>query len=101
MEILDFLRQSAADYPCPSCRASLAGCTVALLRAEGDLYTVEVTCSRCDVVFVVVLRLDIEDSAQTTPQAPAITPDEVLDVHEALAQLTGPITDLFSERSGR
>lgn len=101
MEILKFLRDSAADYPCPSCRASLAGCAVDLLRTEGNLYTVEVTCSHCDVVFVVVLRLEMEDETTVVSSAPAITPDEVLDVHEALAKLTGPITELFSERSGR
>ena len=73
-----------------------------LLSEEGALYTVQVTCARCAIVFVVVLRLEADEQvAPVASGAPAITPDEVLDVHEALANLTGPITDLFAERSGR
>lgn len=97
MEILQFLRESAAEYPCPSCQASLAGCGIDLLRTEGNVYTVEVTCSKCAVVFLVVLKVDVEDETPAAQPVPPITGDELLEVHEALAAHSGPLTQLFTE----
>lgn len=98
MDILTFLRQRAGDFRCPVCRRSLADCKMRQLTHQGSRYTVEVTCRKCDMAFVVALELhgggdEEEEAAQAT--APPITADDILDVHRALKGYQGPLTALL------
>lgn len=106
MDILDFIRQRAADYDCPVCRRSLRGCGLSVLRREGPTFTIKITCHACDVSFVVVIQIRDDMVAllpATQPPAPPpppppgrtpITLDELLDVHEALRDMPGGLTGL-------
>lgn len=102
MDILSLIRERAGDYDCPVCKRSLAGCSLTMLREDDPLYTVQVSCARCKVSFVVVLQVRHTPATTATPSAPQTAPappisaDEVLDVHELLRDHTGPLTELFS-----
>jgi len=119
MDILPFLRQRAGDFTCPRCRFSLADCGVRILQQRGALYTVQVTCRRCELSLLVQLEVkgDADAAAavaggrgargagtgrravqarRPTPTLPAapISADELLDVHQHLAGFEGPLTGL-------
>ncbi len=117
MDILPFLRQRAGDYTCPRCRYSLADCGVRILQQRGPLYTVQVTCRRCELSLLVQLEVR-EDAITPTAAAgepgarsagrrtarprrvalerpaPPISADELLDVHQHLAAFEGPLSSL-------
>ncbi|NNM96175.1 MAG: hypothetical protein HKL89_01015 [Candidatus Dormibacteraeota bacterium] len=100
MDILTFLRQRAGDFRCPVCRRSLADCKMRQLTHQGSQYTVEVTCRKCDMAFVVALELHgggdgAEEVAAAAAEAPPITADDILDVHRALKGYQGPLTALL------
>ncbi|MFN2451086.1 MAG: hypothetical protein ABR541_01900 [Candidatus Dormibacteria bacterium] len=97
MEILSFLRESAADHPCPSCHLSLAGCGMELTHQEDGVYGVEVTCARCDTTFLVLLQVEPDDRPVPEAAAPPIGADEVLDVHLVLRDHNGPLTELLAQ----
>jgi hypothetical protein len=93
-----------------------------MLRQVEDRYTVQVTCSACQVQFIVILAvqgeglepiaqdelaLDVEltegEALEVVPAEPAREPiqsDEVLDVHLLLKEFNGRLTDLIKLPSG-
>lgn len=116
MRILEFIRDRARYYNCPVCGQSLEGCDVRMLKAVEDRFTVQMTCGACMVQFIVVLavqgesaeseraasaELDDMAEAEREPAAPAIRADDVLDVHLALRDFKGSLTDLIHQPSGR
>lgn len=96
MEILSFLRESAGDYPCPGCQASLAHCGLELVEEQEGIYTVEVTCARCDISFTVLLQVEVDQDMPVAAPAPPISPDELLELHQVLHCHEGPLTELFA-----
>ncbi|MGH7640788.1 MAG: hypothetical protein ACREOL_07785 [Candidatus Dormibacteria bacterium] len=110
MDILAFLRERAPVFRCPKCRRSLADCKLRQLDHQGPKYKVEVVCRNCELAFLVVLELT-SDEAPATPEArpgqkeaepnPAqsepISSDELLQVHQLLADHGGRLTDLLHE----
>jgi transcription elongation factor Elf1 len=115
MGILDFIRERARYYNCPACGHSLRGCELRMLRHVQDRYTVQVTCASCGVQFVVILAvqgegLSAEEEAEAIAElaefeegaeeeAEVVQPialDEVLDVHLALRDFQGSLTDLIA-----
>lgn len=117
MRILEFIRDRARYYNCPVCGQSLEGCDVRMLKAVEDRFTVQMTCGSCMVQFIVVLAVqgesaetepvaaaeaaEVEDAEPVAPAAPPIHADDVLDVHLALRDFNGPLTDLIHQPSGR
>jgi hypothetical protein len=108
MRFMDFIRDRARYYNCPACNRGLRDCELRLLQHVGDRYTVKVTCATCHVQFVVILvvqggEFETVDEAvrerETRSTAPPIQSDEVLDVHLALRDFSGPLTDLFRQPS--
>ena len=94
-----------------------------MLRQVEDRYTVQVTCSACQVQFIVILAvqgeglepiaqdelaLDVDLTEDSEPLEvvagpPAQEPiqsDEVLDVHLLLKEFNGRLTELFKLPSG-
>jgi hypothetical protein len=124
MRFIDFIRDRARYYNCPVCGRSLRDCELRMLRQVEDRYTVQVTCSACQVQFIVILAvqgeglepiaqdelaLDVELSeegelleaaASAGPAREPIQSDEVLDVHLMLKEFSGRLTDLFKLPSG-
>lgn len=110
MDILSFIRQRSGDYDCPVCREPLVDCDLKLLRRDGHTFTVQVGCARCHVSFVVVLQLrgDLpvspvpeREEPPPEPAAPPISADEMLDLHQALRDFEGPITELLGRPARR
>jgi hypothetical protein len=114
VDILALMKERARDYDCPVCKRSLDGCSLTLVRQEDPLYTVQVSCAKCQVTFVVVLQVreqGIEEKRRRTvtprrkrtrrPAAPPISVDELIDLHQLLQEHHGRLTDLFSDRRGR
>ena len=105
MDILTFIRERAGDYDCPVCREPLAGCDLKLLRQDGNTFTVQVGCAQCQVTFVVVLQLrgELPDAPAepAEPQAPPISADELLDLHEALRDWDGSFAELVGRAGDR
>ncbi len=105
MDIITLLRQHAGDYRCPVCRRSLADCRMRQLTHRGHQYTIEVTCRKCTMAFVVALEVqggEVVDSE--TELAEALTPistDEILEVHRALLGYHGSLTALLEPDRGR
>ena len=124
MRFIDFIRDRARYYNCPHCGRSLRDCELRMLRHVEDRYTIQVTCAACRVQFVLILAVQGEgieslpsddlaldreapDDADVLGQAvrpgqpePAPEPigsDEVLDVHLALKDFEGRLTDLFKQ----
>ncbi|MHB8737106.1 MAG: hypothetical protein ACYC9D_00730 [Candidatus Dormibacteria bacterium] len=102
MNIMEFLRERAREYPCPVCSRNLENCGVRLLRkSPNHQYTVQVTCPTCRVSFVVILQfegMDAEAAAPSSmaPPAEPISTDEVLDVRGILANFDGAFRDLLA-----
>src|SRR2546423_9084302 len=125
MRFIDFIRDRARYYNCPVCGRSLRDCELRMLRHVEDRYTVQVTCAACRVQFVVILAVQgegLESLSQdevaiaeladdvdllagarrpevVSPAGDPIESDEVLDVHLALRDFQGPLTDLFKQQS--
>lgn len=111
MDILAILRANAGAFRCPMCRRSLADCKLRQLDQQGPRYTVEVTCRNCQLAWVVALELAADEEVNILVEEPEpplfssqaevdpISSDELLEVHRALHQHTGPLTALLRERA--
>ena len=106
MNIIAFIKERARYYNCPACARNLESCEVRMLKQAESHLTVEVTCARCHVTFIVVLAVQyngddaeeavIEDSPEyATVDAAPISHDEVLDVHDLLRDFRGNFKDLL------
>ncbi len=124
MRFIDFIRDRARYYNCPHCGRGLRDCELRMLRHVEDRYTIQVTCAACRVQFVLILAVqgegleslpaeetaldrglpeDADLLADPTPDEPEPEPigsDELLDVHLALRDFQGRLTDLFKQPSG-
>ena len=107
MDIITLLRQHAGDYRCPVCRRSLADCRMRQLTHRGHQYTIEVTCRKCTMAFVVALEVQGGDTGEAASVAragedlPPITTDDLLEVHRALVGYHGSLTALLEPDRGR
>jgi hypothetical protein len=126
MRFIDFIRDRARYYNCPHCGRSLRDCELRMLRHVEDRYTIQVTCGACRVQFVLILAVQGEgiESAPAdetafegelapggeaprhgpraepgAPQRDPIGSDELLDVHLALRDFQGRLTDLLKQPS--
>jgi hypothetical protein len=110
MNIIAFIKERARYYNCPACARNLEGCEVRMLKQAESHLTVEVTCARCHVQFIVVLAVqyspeDFEEIGADEPVAVSsgeggspITPDEVLDVHDLLRDFKGNFKELLRSK---
>ena len=105
MNIIAFIKERARYYNCPACARNLESCEVRMLKQAESHLTVEVTCARCHVTFIVVLAVqysaeEVEELVEepvemATVDAAPITHDEVLDVHDMLRDWKGNFKDLL------
>jgi uncharacterized metal-binding protein YceD (DUF177 family) len=105
MNIIAFIKERARYYNCPACARNLESCEVRMLKQAESHLTVEVTCARCHVTFIVVLAVQYNaDEAEEAIEEPVemagvesspISHDEVLDVHDLLRDFKGNFKDLL------
>ena len=111
MNIIAFIKERARYYNCPACARNLESCEVRMLKQAESHLTVEVTCARCHVTFIVVLAVqysaeEMEDLVEEPAGAHShavseldpISHDEVLDVHDMLRDFTGSFKDLLRSK---
>ena len=110
MNIIAFIKERAKYYNCPACARNLESCEVRMLKQAESHLTVEVTCARCHVTFIVVLAVqysaeEMEDMleeparhAHAGAELDHISHDEVLDVHDMLKEFEGSFKDLLRSK---
>ncbi len=113
MNIIAFIKDRARYYNCPACTKNLDSCEVRMLKQAESHLTVEVTCAKCSVTFIVVLAIQYngDEGAEELVEEPAIhghrsdadpiTQDEVLDVHDLLRDFKGNFKDLLRSSDPR
>src|SRR5919202_5665752 len=88
MRFIAFIRDRARYSNCPVCGRSLRDCELRMLRQVEDRYTVQVTCSACQVQFIVILAVQGEGLEPIAQDELALDVDLSEDV-DLLAGVTG------------
>jgi hypothetical protein len=114
MDGADWLRTQLTAFGCASCGRPYRPRGIRILAQRDDLFFVDLTCRDCGAGAVAIVTIEIEgDEAQldapelvpavesvNDPDAPAVSTDDVLTMHEFLATFDGDFQALF-ERTGR
>jgi hypothetical protein len=101
------LKQLISSYRCQICRRSFERSQVRLAARHEQLWLVSVRCSLCrnQQVFWISLKDDegesflrdvTRDEDEQFAELPAVTGDDVLDMHEFLRDFNGDFRRLFS-----
>ena len=113
----DWLRTQLTSFTCPACGRRYRGSKIRLLAERDGLFFVDLDCARCGshTVAIVTVEMDdttasiteISDLSLSTDEIPEhlgeelpaaaslVTADDVLEMHEFLAQFNGDISHLF------
>lgn len=118
MNILRFLREQAKGYDCSVCGQNHARSDIRVLGKLESAWIVRVTCAKCHTSFKLLVVIE-DERANVSPvqepaaqrrserkRRPAVSLDEVLDVHEFLKDYAGDVatilgTDTPVERDSR
>ena len=107
MNILKFLREQAKNYDCSVCGTNHSRSEISVLGQREGAWVVKVACSKCDTAITLLVYVGEKPPTMKalTPAAkrqrrPALSPDDVLDAHEALERYDGDAIALF-ERDAR
>lgn len=103
MSLIEILRSHARQYRCPVCQESMADCGLSVLLQKGNEALVRVTCAEChdENLLQVVLQEGpaeaprrLVDEGGEAPAEP-IASDELLDLHNLLAEHDGDLVSLL------
>src|SRR5687767_4047586 len=119
----DWLRTQLTSFTCPACGRRYRGSKIRLLAERDGLFFVDLDCARCGSHTVAIVTVEIDDTsasitdisdlgmsldelrAHLGEELPAgaapVTADDVLEMHEFLAQFKGDITRLFRDGARR
>ncbi|MEO6350157.1 MAG: hypothetical protein ABIP53_05860 [Candidatus Limnocylindrales bacterium] len=119
----DWLRTQLTSFTCPACGRRYRGSTVRLLAERDGLFFVDVDCAKCGSHTVAIVTVEIDDSqslitdisdlnlsvdelpehfGEALPAAAAlVTADDVLEMHEFLADFRGDVATLLSNGARR
>jgi hypothetical protein len=110
MEGADWLRTQLTSFGCASCGRPYPSRGIRILAHRDDLYFVDLTCRACGsgAVAIVSIEVDGEQRQLTDPElqaaieevagpaSEAVTPDDVLSMHEFLRDFDGDFRALFT-----
>jgi hypothetical protein len=93
--MLDGVACSVCDAPVPAGR-------LRLLAERDDLAFVEIDCPVCgsSALGFLAIRMELESDVVRLAGAPAITSDDVLEMHDLLEGWTGDLRGLLADRQG-
>ena len=113
----DWLRTQLTSFTCPACGRRYRGSKIRLLAERDGLFFVDLDCARCGSHTVAIVTVEIDDNSPSITdvsdvslstdalpehlgeQLPAgaapVTADDVLDMHEFLADFEGDVSHLF------
>jgi hypothetical protein len=104
VNILTFLREQAKNYDCSVCGTNHSRSEISVLGKREGAWVVKVACSKCDTAITLLVYVGEKPPAMKalTPaakrlQRPALSPDDVLDAHEALERYDGDALALFAQ----
>jgi hypothetical protein len=119
----DWLRTQLTSFTCPACGRRYRGSKIRLLAERDGLFFVDLDCARCGSHTVAIVTVEIDETSasitdisdlslsteelledlgeELPPGAAPVTPDDVLEMHEFLADFSGDIGRLFREGSRR
>lgn len=111
VDLPELLRSQAKRYRCDACGENMGGCGISVLAQHGNRALVRVTCSSCKDENLLQIIFQTEGAMTEAPEKPRptidegrpastdpIAPDEVLDLHNALAHHEGSLTELLAKR---
>jgi hypothetical protein len=107
-----FIRHLIANVQCVNCGERYARNDIYVLGHHEDVWVSAVVCSRCGtqgLVFATIRedeRFDVRSKATahelaTLKKMPALTIDDVLDVHAFLKEFDGDVTALFEQSTSQ
>jgi hypothetical protein len=95
MDPLDHLIALPGGLRCSVCDERVPESRIRLLARRDDLAFLEIDCGAClSTTLGFVLGGQVDDSA-ARPEAPPVSSDDVLDMHELLASWRGDLTGLL------
>jgi len=122
MDSPDWLRTQLTSFTCPACGRRYRGSRIKLLAERDGVFFVELDCSRCGSHTVAIVTVELDDSELSIIDASDIelavdlapehlgealpdndepvNADDVLAMHELLAQHKGDIRSLLAKAGG-
>lgn len=108
----DWLQAQLRSFTCPACGETYGASEMRLLAEREGLYFLDLECAGCASRTVAIVTVELDDAEgsiadlSTVPQhlpladkappgAAAVSPDDVLEMHEFLARFNGNVTHLF------
>ncbi len=119
MDGADWLRTQLTSFGCAACGEPYEPGRIRLLAERDGLFFVDLACTACSsrAVAIVTVETDEDDGPQAhagelaeiaatrtdpmPPTEPAITVDDVLDVHRVLEDFQGGTLELLARLEGR
>jgi hypothetical protein len=110
VDLVELLRSQAKRYKCVQCGESMADCRINVLAQQGNRALVRVTCTACNdenlLQIIFQTEGDLGRAGKPRPvldeghrrDAPPITSDEVLEVHELLDGHAAGFKELLTRR---
>jgi hypothetical protein len=104
----DFVRQLLENVKCVVCSSEYDEADVAIMGQQDDVWMLMVSCRRCATQGIILAMVKEEEHVEVltdlTPEEwerlkdlPAISTDDVLDVHRFLRDFDGDFRQLFKE----
>lgn len=117
MDAESWLTSELASFACAACGQAYGQAHIRLIAQREELYFVDLSCDHCrsEAVAIVTIQLDGETvrldtgelvradvlGADQAPEGPAISADDVLDVHHLLDDFQGDAHQLIARFSGQ
>jgi hypothetical protein len=110
VDLVELLRSQARKYKCVQCGESMADCRINVLAQQGNRALVRVTCTSCkdENLLQIIFQTESELGRAARPRptmdegrpvdAPPITADEMLEVHELLNGHAAGFKELLARR---
>jgi hypothetical protein len=107
VNILKFLREQAKNYDCSVCGTNHSKSEISVLGKREGAWVVKVACSKCDTAITLLVYVGEKPTAAAAralaaeprrSRRPPLSPDDVLDAHEALERYDGDAIRLFAPR---
>ena len=114
----DWLKTQLTSFTCPACGRRYRGSKIRLLAERDGLFFVDLDCARCGSHTVAIVTVEMDDTSalitdisdltlstdslpehlgENLPAAAAlVTPDDVLEMHEFLADFNGDLRALLA-----
>ncbi len=110
----EWLRSQLTTFTCPACRRNYQAASIRLLAERDGLFFVDLDCSACRSHSVAIVTIGSEDAEAAIAELPIaddsatrieppppgageapIGPDDVLEMHEFLADFRGNVEQMF------